>query len=326
MFHKSCKLMRMSLATAATIYMTGSVAEEIKPGVLRTPDARFENLPGYDYTANYVDIDGLRMHYVDEGDGNPVLMLHGEPSWSFLYRKMIGPVADAGNRVIAPDLIGFGKSDKPIAIDAHSYGFHVENMTKFIEELDLKNITLVCQDWGSLIGLRVAAENPDRFARIVLANGALPTAGEPLGEGFSNWRVQATRMQQAGDMPVGMIVGRSHGSDIVNAYDAPFPDPSYKAGPLAMPLLVPVSEDDPANAANEAAWKVYENWEKPFLTAYSDGDPVTKGREEKFKAIVPGAQNQKHVILEGGGHFLQEDIGERLAEVVIEFIDDNPLP
>ncbi|MFK7864710.1 MAG: haloalkane dehalogenase [Pseudohongiellaceae bacterium] len=308
--------------------MTTALADEIKPGVLRTPESRFENLPGFNFEPNYTDIDGYRMHFLDEGDSNaaPVLMLHGEPSWSFLYRKMIGPVAGAGHRVIAPDLIGFGKSDKPVEISTHSYAFHVEAMTQFIEDQNLTNITLVCQDWGSLIGLRVAAENPDRFARIVLANGALPTAGEPLGEGFSNWRVQASRMQEAGDMPVGMIVGRGHGAEVIGAYDAPFPEPKYKAGPLAMPLLVPVSEEDPANAANEAAWRVFEKWEKPFLTAFSDGDPVTKGREKKFKTRVPGASNQKHVILSGGGHFLQEDIGEKLADVIIEFIEDNPLP
>lgn len=320
-------LQRILLSTAVIMIMTTSNGDEIKPGVMRTPDDRFDELPGYHFDPNYVDVAGYRVHYVDSGDSNanPVLMLHGEPSWSFLYRKMIDPVADAGNRVIAPDLIGFGRSDKPVDINVHTYAFHVDAMTRFIETLDLTNITLICQDWGSLIGLRVAAENPERFARILLANGALPTGDDSLGEGFLAWRAQAAQMKEAGDMPVGMIVGRGKGEEIVAAYDAPFPDPQYKAGPLAMPLLVPVSADDPANAANMAAWEVYANWNKPFLTAFSDGDPVTRGREEKFKTTVPGAQGQKHVILQGGGHFLQEDIGEKLAEVAIEFINDNPI-
>ncbi len=305
--------------------MTATNADEIRPGVLRTPDERFTNLPGYPFEPNFVDINGYRMHYVDEGAGNPVLMLHGEPSWSYLYRKMIPPVAEAGNRVIAPDLIGFGKSDKPMDIAVHTYAMHVAAITEFITELDLNNITLVCQDWGSLIGLRVAAENPERFARIVLANGALPNGEPNMSEAFMNWRAQAARMQEAGDMPVGRIVGRNHGEEVIAAYDAPFPDGSYKAGPLAMPLLVPISPDDPAAAANRAAWDVLRSWEKPFLTAFSDGDPITGGGDAIFQRLVPGAQGQKHTTIEGGGHFLQEDRGEDLAEVVVQFINDNPL-
>ncbi len=303
-----------------------TTADEIKPGIYRTPDSRFENLPGYDFEPNYTEIGEYRVHYLDEGpaDADPVLMLHGEPSWSYLYRKMIPPVVTAGHRVIAPDLIGFGKSDKPATIETHSYLFHVEAITELVQTLGLQNITLVVQDWGSLIGLRVAAENPKRFARIVLGNGALPTGDEPIGPGFTAWREQAARMQQMGDMPVGRIVGGAHGDAVIAAYDAPFPSPAYKAGALALPLLVPISSDDPAAEANRAAWEVYKQWEKPFLTSFSDGDPITKGGDKLFQGTVPGAKGQKHTIIEGGGHFLQEDRGEAFAEVVIQFIADNP--
>ena len=231
----------------------------LRAETLRTPDERFANLQGWSFKPHYADIADYRMHYVDEGPRNaaPVLMLHGEPTWSYLYRKMIPPVAGAGHRVIAPDLIGFGRSDKPVAMDAHSYKFHVDAISELIRELDLKNITLVCQDWGSLIGLRVAAENPDRFARILLANGALP-AGASMGPGFEGWNRMAAGFRASGDMPVGQMVGRQHGPDVVAGYDAPFPDKSYKAGPLIMPALVPVTPEDPAVNANQRAWEVFK--------------------------------------------------------------------
>ncbi len=310
------------LLESATVF-----GDEISPGIYRTPDERFENLPGYDFAPNYVMIDGYRVHYVDEGDAaaDPVLMLHGEPTWSFLYRKMIPPVTEAGNRVIAPDLIGFGRSDKPASTDTHTYAFHVAAIKSLIEELDLRNITLVGQDWGSLIGLRVAAENPGRFARILIANGALPTGAGGPGPGFSNWLANVNRMNEAGDMPVGNIVGRNQGVDIVAAYDAPFPDPRYKAGPLVMPLLVPIQAEQPGAAENRAAWEVFSNWQKPFLTAFSDGDPVTAGGHRVFQERIPGARGQNHTTIEGAGHFLQETKGEELAEVVIQFIEDNPI-
>ncbi len=299
--------------------------DQIRPGVLRTPDSQFQNLPGYDFADHYVNVLDYRMHYVDEGNsaGRPVLMLHGEPTWSYLYRKMIAPVADAGHRVIAPDLIGFGKSDKPAEISTHTYAFHVAAIKEFIEELELNNIILMCQDWGSLIGLRVAAENPERFAGIVLANGGLPKGEAQMSEGFMRWRGQAEQMQKAGDMPIGVIAGRDFGPEIVAAYDAPFPDARYKAGPLAMPLLVPISKDDPASKANLAAWEVLKSWDKPFLTAFSDGDPITGGGERIFQRLVPGAKNQQHVTIEGAGHFLQEAKGEELAKVINQFIAAN---
>lgn len=319
-------------ALVAMIAGCASAPAEIalRADALRTPDAAFENLEGYPFAPNYVAIDGYRMHYVDQGDRNadPVLMLHGEPTWSYLYRKMIPPVTDAGNRAIAPDLIGFGRSDKPKDIDTHTYAFHVANVTALIETLDLRNITLVCQDWGSLIGLRVAAENPDRFARIVLANGALPlgetnTPGQP-GPAFMAWLATSTAMRNAGDMPLERMFGQ-YGPDAAAGYAAPYPDPTYKPGPLAMPMLVPITPDNPAVAANRRAWDVYSRWTKPFLTAFSDGDPVTRGGDVVWQAHVPGARGQKHTTIKGAGHFLQEDNGEELARVVIDFIRSTPI-
>jgi haloalkane dehalogenase len=306
--------------------------KEIKPGVLRTPDQCFDNLPDYSFSPHYAEMQGFRMHYLDEGEpnGQVVLMLHGEPTWCFLYRKMIGPVVAAGHRVIAPDLIGFGRSDKPAAIETHSYAFHVGAISALVEQLELRDITLVGQDWGSLIGLRVAAENTERFARILIANGGLPNGDSPLSEGFQAWRNSVIRMREKGDMDVGRIVGSTLGgkelsAEVRAAYDAPFPDARFKAGPLALPLLVPVSPDDPAAAANKEAWQILKQWQKPFITAFSDGDPVTRGGERIFQRLVPGAQGQRHTTLTDAGHFLQEEKGEELAAVVNQFIQANPV-
>ncbi len=291
--------------------------------ILRTPDACFEHIPGYDFAANYIDVGGIRMHYVDEGasKASPVLMLHGEPSWSFLYRKMIKPVAEAGHRVVAPDLIGFGKSDKPARIDDYSYQRHVDWMRQFIEDLDLREITLFCQDWGSLIGLRIAAEDPDRFARIAVGNGALPTGDQPMSDAFLRWREFATTSPH---FDIGRVIQMGTVSDlpddVVAAYNAPFPDDTYKAGARAFPALVPITPDDPAAEANRRAWAALTEWRKPFLTTFSDKDPILGGGEKIFKKLVPGAAGQPHVIIEDGGHFLQEDKGEELADALIRFI------
>ena len=252
------------------------------PRFVRTPDERFADLPGYDFAPNYVEVDSMRMHYVDEGprDAPPVLMLHGEPSWSYLYRHMIPPVADAGLRVIAPDLFGFGRSDKPVRRSDYTYARHVGWMKSFIESLDLHEITLVCQDWGSLIGLRVAAENEDRFARIVLANGGLPDGSQPLPRAFHVWR---NFSQWSPWFPIGRIIQSGTIAtlppEVVAAYDAPFPSARYKAGARQFPKLVPASTDDPAAPANRAAWEIFGRWTKPFLTAFSDGDPITRGAD-----------------------------------------------
>jgi len=290
---------------------------------LRTPDERFAGLPGYAFAPNYIDIDGLRMHYVDEGPrlAAPLLLLHGEPSWSYLYRKMIPPLVAAGHRVVAPDLIGFGRSDKPADPGDYSYQRHVDWLQRFVADLDLRNITLFGQDWGSLIGLRVAAENEDRFVRIVIGNGALPTGDRPMSEAFLRWREFA---RTSSEFEIGRIIQNGTvtelAQDVVAAYDAPFPDESYKAGARAFPALVPVTPDDPAAEPNRRAWAVLMNWQKPFLTTFSDRDPILAGGEKVFKKLVPGAAGQPHVIIEGGGHFLQEDKGEEIAALLIGFI------
>lgn len=290
---------------------------------LRTPESRFENLPDYEFKPNYVDIDGLRMHYVDEGaeDGGVVLLLHGEPSWSYLYRHMIPPLAKAGFRVIAPDLIGFGRSDKPAKKSDYSYAGHVAWMKAFIEALDLTQITLFCHDWGSLIGLRVAAENEQRFARIALGNGALPTGDQEMPRAFLIWRAFALYSPW---FPIGKIIQKGTitelGEDVVAAYDAPFPSSSYKAGARAFPKLVPTRPNDPGSDANRAAWKVFARWQKPFLTTFSNRDPITRGGEVPWQESVPGAQERKHVKIRNAGHFLQEDKGPELVEALIDFV------
>ena len=285
---------------------------------IRTPEARFKNLPNYQFDPHYIDVEGLRMHYVDEGPSNadPILMLHGEPSWSYLYRFMIPICAAAGHRVIAPDLIGFGKSDKPTNVKDYSYQSHMDWLLSFIEQLDLKNITLVCQDWGSLLGLRLAAENEHRFKAIVLGNGSLPTGAEKIPSAFKIWKTFALNSPW---FPIARIVEfgsfKSFSKDERRAYDAPFPNSKYKAGTRAFPALVPTTTDNPATKANQAAWKILKKWEKPFVTAFSNGDPINKGGDKYIHARIPGTKGMNHVTLKGG-HFLQEDSGAEFAEVV----------
>ncbi|MEZ5427198.1 MAG: haloalkane dehalogenase [Pyrinomonadaceae bacterium] len=292
--------------------------------ILRTPDERFADLPGYPFAPNYLETGGARMHYVDEGPpdaAETVLMLHGEPSWSFLYRKMIPIVAEAGHRVIAPDLFGFGKSDKFTDPEKYSYLMHVESIKALIERLDLNAITLFCQDWGGLIGLRIVGENPERFARVVAANTFLPTGDEKIPKAFKLW----LKMSQATPFfPVGKFVKMGCktklSKDAVRAYDAPFPDKTYKVAARVFPTLVPITPDDPASEANRQAWEVLEKWEKPFLTAFSDGDPITRGADRILQARIPGAKGQPHTTITDAGHFLQEDKGEELARIVVEFM------
>src|SRR5215813_10382618 len=237
--------------------------------ILRTPDERFNNMPGFNFTPHYVEVSGLRIHYIDEGTPTaaPVLMLHGEPSWSYLYRKMIPIITASGRRAVAPDLAGFGRSDKPARREDYTYQFHVDMMTGLIESLDLREITLFGQDWGGLIGLRIAAENPDRFARIVAANTGLPTGDQPMSEGFLRWREYSQKVE---NFHVGGVIKGACktplSDEIIAAYDAPFPDDRYKAGARAFPLLVPARPDDPASAANRKAWESLTRWNKPFLT------------------------------------------------------------
>lgn len=335
------------LLIGSNLYMNESVlsADEVSPGIFRTPDHYFTNLPDYPFEPNYLTVDGMRMHYVDEGPstGQVVLLLHGEPSWSYLYRHMIPVLANAGYRVIAPDLIGFGRSDKPASRSAHSHSSHVTQIRELVEKLDLQRITLFIQDWGGLIGLRVLAELPERFAGVVAANTGLPAAsgfkaliGYPMFRlslwwqgnvswdelqaepGFIRW---AAYSQSVDDMPVGQIVAVDISesdptrAEIVRAYDAPFPDARFKAGPAVMPALVPSEL-----SLNARAWQVLEQWEKPFLTAFSDGDPITAGGDRAFQRRIPGAAKQQHHTIKGAGHFLQETHGKELAELMLEFM------
>lgn len=334
---------------------------------LQTPDERFDNLPGYNYAPHYAQVadgDGgtLRMHYVDEGpeSAQVILCLHGQPTWSYLYRKMIPLFVARGYRVIAPDLVGFGRSDKPRARSDYSYARHVAWLGGLLDTLKLQNVTLVCQDWGGLIGLRVVAEQPDRFARIVVANTGLPDADgvadeqvQPLSERMRSHYASVPIAASAQDMGTAMasdatgmgflhwvkfcaessafrpseVVGFSTGGQLsaaeLAAYDAPFPADEYLSGAREFPSLVPIMPDNPAIAANRAAWKVLEQWHKPLLTAFSDSDPITAGGDVRFRDTVPGAQGQSHTTLKGAGHFLQEQVPGQLVNAVVRFIAAN---
>jgi len=250
-----------------------------------------------------------------------VLLLHGEPSWSYLYRKMIPVLTAAGLRAIAPDLPGFGRSDKPVRREDYTYQRHVDWMRGVVEGVDLRGITLVCQDWGGLIGLRLVAEHPDRFARVVAANTFLPTGDTPLGPAFEAWKQYS---QTTPEFHVGGIVKggctTALSPEVIAAYDAPFPDDRHKAGARQFPTLVPSRPDDPAAEANRRAWKSLATFQKPFLTAFSDSDPITRGADRVLQDAIPGAQGQPHTTIEGGGHFLQEDRGEELARAVVRFV------
>lgn len=298
--------------------------------VLRTPDSRFANLPDYPFAPHYreiCDADGtqMRLHYVDEGPraASPVLLLHGEPSWSFLYRKMITSLAAKGHRVVAPDLIGFGKSDKPTEQSDYTFERHVKWMSDWLTGLDLKNITLFCQDWGGLIGLRLVAAFPERFARVVVGNTGLPV-GTGMTEGFKQW---LNFSQSVPELPIGEIVamGTKKGlsDDVKAAYVAPFPDETYKAGARRFPALVPVTPEHGSVAENKAAWEVLSRFTKPVLTLFSDSDPVTKGGERVFLERVPGTKGQPHTIIKDAGHFLQEDAPDELVAHIHALISNT---
>lgn len=327
--------------------------------VLRTPDSRFENLSGYDFAPHYADVtadDGtaMRLHYLDEGprDGAIILCMHGQPSWSYLYRKMVPLLVDSGFRVIAPDLIGFGKSDKPSDIDDYTYQSHVDWMNQWFRALDISDVTLMCQDWGGLIGLRVVADNVDRFARLVIANTGLPSSktitpemSEMMGNLYPTIPVPNAAMVQeqfssgspgaflfwvkyaaeSPDFSVGEVFGILSGIEdqaVLDGYIAPHPDDTYIAGARKFPSLVPIlPHHQPDREANDKAWEVLEKFEKPVLTAFSDSDPVTKGGETAFQERIPGAKGVEHVTIKGGGHFLQEDCPEQLSEAIINFVN-----
>jgi haloalkane dehalogenase len=296
---------------------------------LRTPDDRFVDLADFDFEPHYAEVDDtdggtLRMHYVDEGadDAPVILLMHGEPSWSYLYRTMIPVLVDAGLRCVAPDLVGFGRSDKPSRREDYTYARHVEWVRSLIvDRLDLDHLAFFGQDWGGLIGLRLVAENPDRFDRVAIGNTGLPSGDQPATEAFMMWRDFS---QRADPFDIGWIVSGAVITPMTDAtkaaYDAPFPDDSFKQGARQFPVLVPISPDDPAATANRAARSVFEAWDKPFLTLFSDGDPVTKGGERWFQHHVPGASGQPHATIEAAGHFLQEDKGPEIAERLADWI------
>jgi haloalkane dehalogenase len=292
--------------------------------VLRTPDDCFAKLPGFPFEPHYLeirdaDLGPLRIHYVDEGPahGKPVLCLHGEPTWSYLYRKMIPLFAAAGYRVLAPDLIGFGRSDKPSERSDYTYAKHVRWMGDWLVAMGLCDVTLLGQDWGGLIGLRLVAEQPERFARFSLSNTGLPTGDHPVSEAFHRWRKFS---QEDPDFDIGFIVNLFGHGDLseeeIQAYRAPFPADEYKAGARQFPMLVPTEPDNPASAANRAAWRVLREWHKPALMCFSDADPIMAGGEKPFLKLVPGTHNQPHITLQGR-HFIQEEDGERWARAVI---------
>lgn len=331
---------------------------------LRTPDARFADLDGYPYMPNYCEIDDtegglLRMHYVDEGStsGEVLLCLHGQPTWSYLYRRMIPLLTACGYRVIAPDLVGFGRSDKPTLRDDYTYARHVKWMASFVTKLDCDKVTLVCQDWGGLIGLRVLAQQPELFARVVVANTGLPDAhdmilemakpmrdllaGTPVlpivavsdmlrknetGAGFMYW---IKHCAEYADFVISDVISLSSASGLTEAqkraYDAPFPAEEYKQGARQFPALVPIFPDDVAVTDNRKAWEQLAQFNKPFLTSFTDNDPVTAGAHRRFQNTVPGAAGQQHRTIKGGGHFLQEETGEEFAKVILDFCSANPL-
>jgi haloalkane dehalogenase len=297
--------------------------------LLRTPRERFANLTGYPFKPHYLVIRDrrepvdIRIHTIDEGEADApvVLMLHGEPSWSYLYRKMVPLFTGAGYRVLAPDLPGFGKSDKPSERADYSYARHVAWMQDWLRAMDLQDIVLICQDWGGLIGMRLVADEPHRFARVVTANTMMPTGDHAAGEAFERWQKYS---QETPVFPTGQIVNKGCVSGLseeeVAAYDAPFPDESYKEGARQFPVLVPTTPDNPESQANREAWKVLMSFEKPWLCAFGDSDPITGAAAPVIQKLIPGCQGQPHTTLRGGGHFIQEDCGEELSRVVLDWL------
>jgi haloalkane dehalogenase len=292
---------------------------------LRTPEERFQNLPDFDWEPHHADVHAgdaaALMAYVDEGsrEAQPVLLLHGEPSWSYLYRNMIPPLLDAGLRTIAPDLIGFGRSEKPTAQEDYTYARHVQWLTDLVvRQLDLRDAVLFCQDWGGLLGLRLVAEHPERFAAVVASNTMLPTGDHDPGDAFRAWREFS---RTADSFEIGRLINAGTVRDLapeeIAAYDAPFPEDRFKAGARRFPSLVPISPDDPEAGPNRAAWEVLKQWDKPFVCAFGDSDPITRGGDLVLQKLIPGAAGQPHTTIEGAGHFSQEDAPGQLASIVI---------
>lgn len=288
--------------------------------ILRTPDARFANLPDFDYQPHYVQINDTRMHYLDEGQGEIVLCLHGEPSWSFLYRKFI-PILSPNYRVIVPDLIGFGRSDKYAAVKDYSFAMHFNSLQAFIEQLELKEITLAVQDWGGLLGLSLLGVHAEWFRRVVIMNTALPIGDRPMPKAFKVWKTFALNVP---GLPVGKIMKTATVSKlpkaVVNGYQAPFPSNRFKAGAKAFPALVPTKPTDPGVPEMKKARAVLAQWEQPALVMFSDKDPIMRGGDRFFRKLIPSAQEQPEITIENAGHFLQEDKGEEIARLIAQFM------
>ncbi len=301
--------------------------------VLRTPDDRFADLPDFPFQPRYAEVTAagaprLRMHYLDEGprEAAPVLLMHGEPSWSYLYREMIPPLVSAGRRVIAPDLVGFGRSDKPTEVADYTYARHVEWCSSLLSSLDLRGITLFCQDWGGPIGFSLLAAQPDRFAAVVAANTILPTAQPPPEGEVNDWpgatiAAWIDMARTSAELPIGAILQSvtltKLSAAVVAAYDAPFPEESFKAGARAFPQIIPVHPDDAGARHNRNVWRVLQHFDKPFVTAFSDSDPTTAAWAEVFQRAVPGARGRRHATVRGG-HFLQEDSAAELADIILD--------
>lgn len=302
--------------------------------VRRTPDERFDGLPDFPYEPVYTDVvaaDGttLRVAHIDVGPSDAaetILCMHGEPTWSFLYRRMIPVLVAAGHRVIAPDLVGFGRSDKPTATSDYTYEAHVDWMSQWLLTNNLHRLTLVAQDWGSLIGLRLATALPQRFSRIVLGNGGLPTGDPPPNDAFMAWRdfSQNTPVFAVSSIVQGGCTTKPLAPEVLAAYDAPYPDEESKAGARIFPTLVPASLDAPSSPENRAAWQVLSTWTKPFVCMFSDRDPVTRNGEWAFRKNVPGCEGMPHTTIEGAGHFLQEDRGPEFAAAIVDFVSRHP--
>lgn len=295
--------------------------------IINTPDSYFENLKDYPFAANYHEVqEGLRMHYVDEGEGQTILLLHGEPSWSYLYRKMIPILVGNGFRCIAPDLVGFGKSSKIVGKEHYTFKSHLGWLTSLLEHLNLMDVHLFCQDWGGLLGLRSVVNNPDMFSTITVSNTFLPHSGIKATAAFIQWRnfsQNSPFFDCAGVLQMGTV--STLNGDILKAYNAPFPDDSYKDGAKTFPALVPFDDEDAHNEIPncDAAWKVLSTWDKPFLTLFGDSDDIMKNGDLFFQSRVPGAKGQSHKLIENAGHFIQEDKGEELAALLSDFIKSN---
>ena len=342
---------KLSITVMLFCVVTSAFSEQkdsdLLPGVIRTPDSRFQNLPDFPFEPHYIYIDGLRIHYLDEGpkDADPIFLLHGEPEWSYIFREMIPVLTAAGHRVIAPDMVGFGRSDKFISIDDYSYQHHVDVMSELVRRLDLQETTFFGQDWGGLVGLRVVGALPARFSRVVVSNTGLPSATGILSwvlnpifklkvlwdgpttleefmlEGFGKWPAYAYYNENIDVGGMMALLGNGVDADEAKAYDAPFPDSRYKAGVRVFPYLIPSQLRE-----NENVWvDVFEKWEKPFLIAFTDEDPVSQAlpfMEQDFRTRIP---NPTRVVIEGVGHFVQEEVGPQLADLINDFIANKPV-